>query len=789
MDRPRLQQQNSSCLTGAHAEALLRELSSHHDPTTQQHAAAQVLGNTHARAGTLIVSLDFDMPKSAIVQASAVLRLTLNPEVLEATILLLGAIARGQSPECRQRAALMVASGIFDKVADVAAPAQTAHAAGPRATLIHAAMACVLEVMRASGETASLRFCGGASVSTGSATSAPVGPISGGSGGQGLAAATAMISNFPASTPILCCVLAAECVRLAASNSGRRAALLSANVLEVVVGLLRRMATDDFKATANITADSAEDGVQGMIASLFGSLCSITKNLLAHSHAAERDILDDDFLECVRWMLRRRRQAHERVQILEVLANCACNPPDEPLENAESVIKELLRILESRAKQEERPASADKSTASSEEILLVHVLRCIHNMTLNFGEPVTLRVAEHIRTLFRYVTAIDIEALAAAQPGDVAGAAERMQLPIVGTQEKQTGSACKVAMAVLAMGTLRSLALLDKPPSVRADMSCFVGDLVAILRHATPLRQPTVSPKARPGDATATNAALVSALAQNASIESRLQALIIAPETAKSGVNASASTIQRNSQTSRPLADQLRELQAMALDTICNLSIADKAAQMVATLGGAALFSALYSLVMFSPDTALQRLALASIRNLCIDEESCTLILTMGGGKLLELLYHDAAGVRVECMQVVRNLVMQHEASFQEMYGSDGFVSEVVASLCSSSVATQACAIDMVKFCLDQTERLPCLGVDLVESGCLPALLVPAEACSENSRAAAECFERLHALDRSLNGSGDPFTRLWREWKEQDRSWLDVGQGGRQEKRLWDSVV
>eukprot|EP00842_Homolaphlyctis_polyrhiza_P001044 jgi/Hompol1/1940/HPOL_001412-RA len=622
---PRFQQQtNPISLSTGQVEALLKALSTQSDAQAQRTAATAFLANPHARGCTLRINGDYDLSKNNVLQIFAIFRLTVMQEALESLVCLLAAMVRGKTPECTKRASLILTSGIFDKVIELAestflaqqrpsskskSDSNTAATSIQRsASLLKGCFQFLAAHVECMGDQAAKKFSGPPETT------------------KGLAVVIAILNGFPEKVDLECCHGITSCIRQAAIRSHLRADMSQSGVLESLVDAIRSIACDEYKA--QIQQD--QEIVYG---ELIEYLASAVKNLIAHSATLQASLLEDaELMESILWLLRSRNKPQERIQILQMLSNIyCCKPSDEPA-CATDIAAELAKSLASIGAHEHKTAMQSAQMHK----LNCMALRCLENMTSHSSNgKATAKIAETSLT----------------------------QLLTIATN--YTGAMNALELAQLAMRVIQNIALLEKPATVKAE--------------------------------------------------------------------------------------------------IC------KIAQTLALEGGASLFAALFSMIMFSHNIPLQKQALSCIRNLCIDEASCSLILTMGMSKLLDLLYHGAQGIQLECLQIIHNLIIQHDPSFQEIYNSDGFIAEIVASLCSSQLETQACAIEFIRFCLDKVDVVASACNDLIEAGCLSALLVPAEERNQNSAAAAQCFEKLHEFEKKLNASGDPWTRIWKEWKEEDR--------------------
>ncbi|KAI8927510.1 hypothetical protein BC831DRAFT_174280 [Entophlyctis helioformis] len=762
---PQLQplSQSSRHLTSAQVDAILKSLSNHSDQSDQRHASAQLLANPFAVSGDLNVSPDYALSKNSILLLLAIFRMTLLSEVLEAAMYLLAAVVHGDYQEAGDRATAIVVSGAFDRAIEILEANCAGRPSPQRSQLIRSCLVFLRSILRAhgnGGQQAAARFCGEeASSGQGQGTG-------GGETSKGLIVAMAMLEGYPKVTELETVVRLTECLRRVGDRPAMRVQLQSCRLPAQLVELLKQTCSDEWvdgladshsqPADQGPAADkgsmgppSAQTaGTEPFLASLYVNLASSIKNLLAKTSASKlvnrHKLVDAEVLQAIHWLLANRQRPIERIQALELLVNATCVAADIDARDTASagdrtpsqtgsrdsdktdqlaeqldwpIAVDLVSLLmpiatgtvnrsSAQQKDPQKQLQTDQQRALDSRIQRL-ALMGLHNVTLRFGEEARVRASQHLRYLLR---------LTGAEHGcDMNGAA---------------------------ISILRNLALVDKPPKVRMEIASRLGRYIEILsRLPETMRQ---------GQGTAAGSET-------------------AANTVPSGFGKDASAKPQGFVLSDEDEDAWRDVQADTLSLICNLSTNDQMAQWLAVEGEAPLFSALFSLVMFSSQTRLQQLALSCVRNLCIDEASCSTILSMGGDRILELLYHGIPGVQRECLQVVRNLALQHGPSFHEICNSDGFLPEIVASLCTGDGSVQRCAIDFVQYCLDRSAAMPSLCIELLDAGCLPALLVPTEERGENAAAAAGCFERLQEMDKALRGSGDPWMRIYKEWKAMDR--------------------
>ncbi|KAJ3298918.1 hypothetical protein HK104_010152 [Borealophlyctis nickersoniae] len=204
-----------------------------------------------------------------------------------------------------------------------------------------------------------------------------------------------------------------------------------------------------------------------------------------------------------------------------------------------------------------------------------------------------------------------------------------------------------------------------------------------------------------------------------------------------------------------------------AVGVLCNLSVADKISQQLCIAADVPLVTSLYQIIIQNDDLDLLADTLACLANLCIDEPAHLLIASLGSPKLMEILLRGPSALRAECLAVLRNLIVQSRYCWTELLKVDGFFSEIAADISASDMRLQRCAIDIVWCYLSK-------GTDLHkrmlwEADCLPAFLVPMEAANVNSELAGKCFQILQEFGRRMMDAKDPWTRLWDEWKAQDR--------------------
>ncbi|KAJ3046086.1 hypothetical protein HDV00_003836 [Rhizophlyctis rosea] len=192
---------------------------------------------------------------------------------------------------------------------------------------------------------------------------------------------------------------------------------------------------------------------------------------------------------------------------------------------------------------------------------------------------------------------------------------------------------------------------------------------------------------------------------------------------------------------------------------------------------------------------------LATLANLCIDEPSHLLIAGTGLPILLTTLFTSPPQLRLDCMAVLRNLILQNTYCWEELFKADGFVTELVANIPSRRVLLQKYALEITWAYLskgDETHKRA-----FYEAECMSALLVPMEEtaklgvensienlastgedgvidhASANKTLAGKSFRVLLEYEERIMGLRDPWTRVWNEWKEQDRVRLEERKAAR----------
>lgn len=206
-----------------------------------------------------------------------------------------------------------------------------------------------------------------------------------------------------------------------------------------------------------------------------------------------------------------------------------------------------------------------------------------------------------------------------------------------------------------------------------------------------------------------------------------------------------------------------------SLCIICNISTHDSAAQLICQIGGPELFQTLFSIVELQNSKEETRMALSCFRNLCIDNLACSSILSIGAPKVVRLILAGNNDFRIECMQIIRNLLIQSEECFHYLYQTDGLLPEIIESTRSSNFQVQQCAIDIINHLISRGKGH--ILNDLINEGCLKALLIIIEGESEIKIAATECFKKLQLHQQSQQSAlpfNDHWTRIWHEWRTAD---------------------
>jgi hypothetical protein len=139
-----------------------------------------------------------------------------------------------------------------------------------------------------------------------------------------------------------------------------------------------------------------------------------------------------------------------------------------------------------------------------------------------------------------------------------------------------------------------------------------------------------------------------------------------------------------------------RNIKIHALSILCNMSVHDETAQLVCTMGGALLFTQLMSILEAHNSKEEKRVVLFCFRNLTIDLKTCSTILVVVAPKFVHMLIDGNNTFRLECLQILHNLLILSEEAFTYLYQCDGFLAEVIECARTPNPPLQSCAIDII---------------------------------------------------------------------------------------------
>ncbi|KAJ3275851.1 hypothetical protein HDV01_006717 [Terramyces sp. JEL0728] len=206
------------------------------------------------------------------------------------------------------------------------------------------------------------------------------------------------------------------------------------------------------------------------------------------------------------------------------------------------------------------------------------------------------------------------------------------------------------------------------------------------------------------------------------------------------------------------------ELAANALAVLVNLAFNDKESQKICSDIDQDLFPQLFKLSEHQSES-IAKTSLQCIRNLCIDGLACTTILQVGLSRMFETIKQRKPDLRVETMQIVRNIFTISPDCFDKVYRQTCFIPEIISCLSQTS-DLQRCALDIIEFLVDQQHDN--YMVLLLEFGVLGALLDLISKNSAYRKTASKLFTALKSF-RTKFLDCDIWKQLLRQWDDDDK--------------------
>ncbi|KAJ3313241.1 hypothetical protein HDV04_002225 [Boothiomyces sp. JEL0838] len=203
-----------------------------------------------------------------------------------------------------------------------------------------------------------------------------------------------------------------------------------------------------------------------------------------------------------------------------------------------------------------------------------------------------------------------------------------------------------------------------------------------------------------------------------------------------------------------------------ALAVLVNLAFHDKESQKICVDVGPDLFPHLFKLSEHTNEI-IAKTSLECIRNLCIDDQACTTILQVGLERMFETIKERKPDLRIETMQIVRNIFLISPDCFDKVFRQVCFIPEIVSSL-SQSADLQKCALDIIEFLVDKKQDN--LKILLLDCGIQSALLEMIAKNSPYTKTACKLFINLKKFRLKFLDC-DIWKTVLRQWDDDDKKY------------------
>ncbi|KAJ2994943.1 hypothetical protein HDV02_001172 [Globomyces sp. JEL0801] len=212
------------------------------------------------------------------------------------------------------------------------------------------------------------------------------------------------------------------------------------------------------------------------------------------------------------------------------------------------------------------------------------------------------------------------------------------------------------------------------------------------------------------------------------------------------------------------------DLIKLIFSTLCNLSFQDKISQKICHVGGPELMNQIFAFVKKNEaNPAICKQALECVRNLCIDDLATKAILDTGTESLLDILKNGLPDLRLECLEIIRNIFLQNQACYINLQNQPGFIHEVQISLVDPSTELNLVALSIIKKWVESKGGRTAYCIALLRCGIIPTLSYVLSVVEASKRAEVlKCLNSFIKLKRELGESEDPWQLIKKSWDYKD---------------------
>jgi hypothetical protein len=206
------------------------------------------------------------------------------------------------------------------------------------------------------------------------------------------------------------------------------------------------------------------------------------------------------------------------------------------------------------------------------------------------------------------------------------------------------------------------------------------------------------------------------------------------------------------------------------ISVLVNLSMDDNIAQMICADGETELFSRLNELSLTHTNKQMQQEALNLMRNLLIDSQSCQSVQSLALPQILDDIHFKKQSFRLEKMEIIRNLLLQHESSFCVIYKDPAFLFELKYCLSSSDDEIQKVSLDIVEFLVSMRSKNPTYANDLLYEDIISVISINLTTGHLNPTIKKRYSKLLLELNEheGLKQKQDPWDLIKTGWTESD---------------------